>query len=235
MQRWVQIPLLKQSLPVWYRLRTEITSQTPVDMEEVLLSPKRPRPSFVRTLKLPRDFQLRSLCGGDRKKVPADSAFFVYNRIHRRFRVKVKRVFGTIKSFVAWLLLRFRVWFARLGPPVVVVPFVPRFRVRMHVPFRHRFLVAFIVFILWLLWDWIVWSFLLFQRATFWCFWNSRVGSLIVRYGAHVSQVYWAFEMALVSALDPLLWVRELFFAFARFLCFLVFLAADLFATSRPR
>jgi len=91
-------------------------------------SQSRGRPTRIRTLSLPRDFQLRSFVAGDVRVAPAQSRFIVVNRVHRWFRLTVRGVYGTISSFVRWLLFRFRVAWERRYPyePPWVVGFARR-------------------------------------------------------------------------------------------------------------
>jgi len=68
--------------------------------------------SVVRTLNLPRDFQLyrgRTAVA----KTSATSGFAVMNRAHPGFRLGVRAVAHTMRAFVQYVLLRFRVWKAR--------------------------------------------------------------------------------------------------------------------------
>lgn len=68
--------------------------------------------SVVRTLNLPRDFQLyrgRTAVA----KTSATSGFAVMNRAHPGFRLGVRCVAHTMRAFVQYVLLRFRVWKAR--------------------------------------------------------------------------------------------------------------------------
>jgi len=114
------------------------------------------RPGSVKTLRLPRDFQVavfrevprwgvehvlanprtgrRYWRGYLRRKLrwvvrrvdvssaPSGSPFVVWCRTHPGFVLRVRRMFGTARSFARWVVARFRAWlqlgFARLAAPI---------------------------------------------------------------------------------------------------------------------
>jgi len=88
-----------------------------------IMRPQVSRPvRVVRTLGLPRDFQVHLPGGRPVAVADAQSVFVVRNRRWPRFRAVVRRVIGTLASFVAWLLRRFLFHVRRLAgivkPPV---------------------------------------------------------------------------------------------------------------------
>lgn len=90
----------------------------------------------VRTLNIPSDFQLRSLGGRDERSVSATSKFVVCNRAVRGFKLVVSKVFGTMRSFVRWLLYRFGRWLKSKEPPepVEVPPPFPKSSILLLIP-----------------------------------------------------------------------------------------------------
>jgi len=68
--------------------------------------------SVVRTLNLPRDFQLLR---GNKEvaKTSAASGFAVINRAHAGFRLGVRCVAHTMRAFARYVLHRFRQWLAK--------------------------------------------------------------------------------------------------------------------------
>jgi len=75
---------------------------------------KKPRqctkPTWIRTLGLPRDFQL--VAGRrDVRKADAQSGFLVRHREYSGFRMGVAKVSHTLKAFVRYILYRFQKWY----------------------------------------------------------------------------------------------------------------------------
>jgi len=86
------------------------------------------RPTWIRTLGLPRDFQL--VAGRrDVRKTDAQSGFLVRHREYSGFRVGVVRVSHTLKAFVRYILHRFKMWYRTmfLGALEHVMPSQPAY------------------------------------------------------------------------------------------------------------
>jgi len=86
------------------------------------------KPTWIRTLGLPRDFQL--VAGRrDVRKADAQNGFLVRHRNYSGFRMGVAKVSHTLKAFVRYVLHRFKKWYREffLGVVENLLPSQPVF------------------------------------------------------------------------------------------------------------
>jgi len=88
-----------------------------------------PRVSVVRTLNLPRDFQL-VLRRRDVRKVDATRGFGVRHRLHAGFWVGVRSVSHTARAFAKYVLHRLKKFLEKLEPVSAVAVRFPSFTVQ---------------------------------------------------------------------------------------------------------
>jgi len=72
------------------------------------------RPTVVRTLGLPRDFQL-VVGARDVRKADAQGPFLIRHRSQPAFRLPVRSVAHTLRAFVKWVLWRYAKWLEASG------------------------------------------------------------------------------------------------------------------------